>query len=417
VSRLTILRAPHGTQFRRLFLGQSVSLLGSMLSVVATPFAVLAIGGSATDIGLVGAAGLVPLLLLLAVGGVWADRLPRQKVMLAADLARAALQVTTAVLLIGGEARVWHLVVLRGLMGICDAFFRPAGTGLVPQTAPDGHLQQANGLLALADSSSVTLGAAFGGLLVAGLGPGWAMGLDGATYLISAAFLWRLRPRPASAPETAVEGFVAELVHGWREFVSHRWLWVMVSGASAFLFLTQGPLNVLGPLVARTDYDGARTWGFALAALGGGQILGGLLSLRWRPGRPLLVVAAGMSLTAVPMALLAIRAPAGMVVSSCALMGFEWGLYNPFWMTAMQREVAPDRLSRVSAWDMMGSLAFYPAGLVVAGPLASLVGLNAMLWIGAGCAVAVAIAQVMVKEVRSFSLTRGDTVVRAVRED
>ena len=144
----------------------------------------------------------------------------------------------------------------------------------------------------------------------------------------------------------------------------------MVVGVSLFLFAIDGPIQVLGPIVARDVYDGARTWGFTSAAMGIGQIAGGLLSLRWRPRRPMLVISAGMSLAAVPVALLALEAPVWTLYLSLAVMGVEWGLYDPFWTTCMQREVAPEMISRVSSYDYLGSLAFYPAGLALAGPLA-----------------------------------------------
>ena len=276
----------------------------------------------------------------------------------------------TAALLIAGVAEVWQLALLQIGMGVCEAFFRPAAVGLTPQVVSESRLQQANALSGLVMSVSITLGAVFAGLLVAAVGPGWGIGIDGLTYLVSAWFLLRLRPaaflRPAGggrpirrpgprpgrrgsgrrrrglrrAPGGA--GFFRDLVAGWREFTSHTWLWVMVAGVSMFLFAIDGPIQVLGPIVARDVYDGARTWGFTSAAMGIGQIAGGLLSLRWRPRRPMLIIAAGMSLAAVPVALLAIEAPVWTLYLSLAVMGVEWGLYDTFWTTCMQREVAPD---------------------------------------------------------------------------
>ena len=119
---------------------------------------------------------------------------------------------------------------------------------------------------------------------------------------------------------------------------------------------------MLGPIVARDVYDGARTWGFTSAAMGIGQIVGGLLSLRWRPRRPMLVIAAGMSLAALPVALLALQAPVWTLYVSLAVMGVEWGLYDPFWMTCMQREVAPAMISRVSSYDYLGVARVLPGG-------------------------------------------------------
>jgi MFS family permease len=415
----------HETEYRKLFLGQATSVVGVMFTVVALPFAVLEIGGTATDIGIVEAANLVPLAVFVLVGGVWADRLPRQRVMLAADVVRFVLQVLTAVLLIVGVAQVWQLALIQVAMGVCEAFFRPASMGLMPEVVSPPRLQQANALSSLVMSGSITLGAFFAGILVAAVGPGWGIGIDGITYLVSAWFLLRLRPAaflgrrkaparsgPDGAPAgeeaaTGAEasrgaaGFAADLAAGWREFTSHTWLWVMVVGVAVFLFAIQGPIQVLGPIVARDVYEGARTWGFTSAAMGIGQICGGLLSLRWRPSRPMLVVAAGMSLAAVPVALLALEAPAWTLYVSLAVMGVEWGLYDPFWMTCMQRVVAPEMISRVSSYDYLGSLAFYPAGLALAGPLADAVGVTTVLWGSAVAAVLVSVFQLSWRDVRS----------------
>jgi len=196
-------------EFRKLFFGQAISVAGSMLTMVALPFAVLQIGGSATEIGIVEAAYILPMVLMITVGGVWADRLERRGVMLTVDLVRVVLTLTTAGLLVSDVATVPMLLALQVGMGICDAFFRPAYTGLVPQVVSPGRLQQANALQGLVQSGSVTVGAATGGLLVAAVGAGWAIGIDGFTFLVSAWFLWRLRPVPVAAmagSEGAAEG-------------------------------------------------------------------------------------------------------------------------------------------------------------------------------------------------------------------
>ena len=323
---LAALREP---EYLKLFLGQASSVIGSMFRIVALPFAVLAIGGSATDIGMVEAAGLIPLTLLVLFGGVWADRLPRRTVMLVADAVRTVLQLTAAALLVAGVAEVWQLAVLQVGMGVCEAFFWPAYTGLVPEVVSPPRLQQANALQGLVSSGSVTLGAILAGMLVAAIGPGWALGVDGLSYLVSAGFLLRLRPagylgrraakRATAGPDRGIaredadadeldqdnaHSMFRDLAEGWREFTGHTWIWVMTAGSALFLFAIDGPIQVLGPVVARDVYDGARTWGFTSAAMGLGQIAGGLLVLSWRPRRPILVIAAGMSVTAVPVALL-----------------------------------------------------------------------------------------------------------------
>lgn len=393
-------------EFRKLFLGQAISVVGTMLTIVALPFAVLSIGGSATDIGLVEAANLVPMAIMLLVGGVWADRISRRLVMLVADFVRTGVQLATAALLLTGVAQVWHLAALQVLMGVSEAFFRPAYMGLVPQTVSAERLPQANALTGLVSSASITIGSIAGGLLVAGVGAGWAIGIDALSYVLSAWFLLWLRP-PAAVPDAAAgESFIADLRAGWMEFRSHDWLWVMVLGASVFLFIVEAPLTVLGPVVAQDAYDGARTWGFAAAALGVGQVIGGALALRWRPSRPLLIVAAGMSLTALPVAMLALEAPLILLLVSTAVLGVEWGLYDPFWMTVMQQHVPQEMLSRVVSYDYLGTLSMYPLGLAVAGPLADWLGISTVLWVSACAAVLLSAFQVSMRGVRGLRQER-----------
>jgi MFS family permease len=175
----------------------------------------------------------------------------------------------------------------------------------------------------------------------------------------------------------------------------------MVAGASVFLLTIEAPLTVLGPIVARDAYDGARTWGFLAASLGVGQIAGGAIALRWRPRRPFLVLACGMSLTALPVAMLAATAPAWALLVAGATLGVVWGLFDPFWLTVMQREVPPEMISRVSSYDYLGSLAFFPLGLAIAGPVADLIGVSATLWIGAGMSVVISLFWLSWKDVRA----------------
>ena len=123
--------------FRLLFLGQAVSSLGDRLVPVALAFAVLDLTGSVTDLGIVLAAQTVPLVVFVLLGGVWADRLPRQRVMLGSDAVRALAQGASALLLLEGRAHVWQLAVLQAVYGAAEAFFGPASTAVVPQiTSP-----------------------------------------------------------------------------------------------------------------------------------------------------------------------------------------------------------------------------------------------------------------------------------------
>jgi MFS family permease len=169
-----------------MWLGSVTSSLGDALVTIAQVFAVLHIGGSATDVGLVAALGTFAKVVFLLVGGVWADRLRRQYVMLAADVTRGVVQALLAALLISGHARIWELAVGAALYGAADSFFGPASTGLVAETVPAPLLQQANSLLGLPGSLFSVGGPAVAGVLIAVFGPGWLFAVDAATFAVSA---------------------------------------------------------------------------------------------------------------------------------------------------------------------------------------------------------------------------------------
>jgi MFS family permease len=230
--------------FRLVFGAFAVSVLGDRMVTIALAFAVLELGGSASEVGIVLACRTLPLALAVLVGGVVADRVSRRAVMVAADLARLASQGLLGVLLITGAPPIWVLAVLSGLTGMATGFFNPASTGLMPAVVPPDRLQQANGLRATAMSGGEIVGPALAGVLIATAGPGWALAIDGATFGVSAAFLARLRlPRRLARAKTS---FLQDLREGWGAFRSRRWVWTLVvAGSLGNMFW--GAVSVLGP--------------------------------------------------------------------------------------------------------------------------------------------------------------------------
>ena len=132
------------------------------MAPIALAFAVIDLTGSKSDLGLVLAARAVPQVVFLLIGGVWADRLPRNKVMVVSSIASGATQAAVAALLLTGNAELWQLLLFGGLNGVSTAFFFPASAGIVPQTVPPELIQQANATLRLALNSTNVLGAALG---------------------------------------------------------------------------------------------------------------------------------------------------------------------------------------------------------------------------------------------------------------
>jgi MFS family permease len=387
--------------FRLLLAARAISSLGDRLVPVALAFAVLDLTGSVTDLGLVIAAQTTPLIILVLVGGVWADRLPRQLVMLGSDSVRALAQATSAVLLLTGSAHIWQLAVLQAIYGAAEAFFGPASTAVVSQTVPAGQLQPANALLGLADNASSIAGPALAGVIVAAASPGWGLAFDAATFLLSGAFLLALRlERGEPQPRRST---MSELREGWRAFSGRRWLWASVLFFTLYVGLVYAPWQVLGPAVARSHLGGPAAWAAISASLGAGALAGGLLGLRWRPLRPLRVAFLFFLVTGPALlAVLGAHAPLAAIIPVAVLDGAAASLFNAWWFTAQQTEVPAAELSRVSSWDYLGSLVFEPAGLVAVGPVALAIGVSSTLYVSAVIGVLLAAGVLLVPEVRDF---------------
>jgi MFS family permease len=385
-------------EFRLLWLGQATSAFGSSLVPVALAFAVIQLTGSAPALGLVLSAGLVSRVVLLLFGGVVADRLPRQKVMLAADLLRTGSQATVAVLLLSGRAQIWHLLVLFALYGAGDSFFSPASTGLVPETVRADRLQQANALMSLSRSLCWVAGPTIAGLIVSGSGPGWVFAIDAATFAVSSLSLALLR-LPPRAQELAHAGVLTELRGGWSEVRSRTWVWLSIVrfGISS---LALAPIFVLGPFVAHESLGGATAWGLIGTAGGIGAVLGDTAALRLQPRRPLFVGFLAVSLWALEPALLARPAPTW-AISIAAALGFgAMSFSNALWFTAVQERIPREALSRVSSYDWLGSIVVQPVGYALAGPVSAAIGISATLLAGAAVHASACVGIALTPEIR-----------------
>ena len=390
-------------EFRLLFSGRLISTIGGAIAPSALAFAMLDLTGSRTDLGIVLAARTVPMILLLLVGGTLADRLPRNAVMVGANLVSAVTQFATAGLLLTDAAHVWHLVALQFVSGSASAFFFPASQGIVPQTVSTAMLQQANALLRLAQNATNIGGAAVGGFLVAAIGSGWAIAFDGATFVAAALTLSMMRVVPGE--RAAGSRFVHELAEGWREFSSRTWLWVVVI-AFAFVNAAQGgAINVLGAAVAKFELGGAGSFGLIVAADSIGLVAGGLLMLAKRPRRLLLVGCTTTTLMIPLIVLLAVEPKLSVLVPAAFVAGVGIEIFGVCWDTAVQQHIPGRALSRVYAYDMLGSIAFYPVGLAAAGPLADVIGQDAALYAFAGTIAAACVFMLASREVRTMTRT------------
>jgi MFS family permease len=382
--------------FRNLFAGQAASMIGDHIVFVALALYVTEIG-SPTDVGIVLAAATLPLVGFIAVGGVWADRLPRHKLMIATDLIRFALHALLAALIFTGAVEIWHLVVIEALFGTAEAFFRPAHTGLVPQTVPEEMIQEAKAAGSTIETIAQFAGPALATALVLGLGAGWAFAVDALTFLVSAAFLTRVNPRERGA-RSERHRLLEDLREGWGEVRSRAWIWVTITVFSFSLLLSVAPWWTLGPTVAEDRYGSTGAYGLLATAMGAGTMLGALLGFRWRPLHPLraafIVVLPWPAVTGA----FGLGVPLVALVPLFVATGGGIALFGIWWETALAERVPPHTLSRVTAYDWMGSLALLPLGYVLSGPLGDELGASHVLVAGSAVATVALAAGMLVRE-------------------
>ncbi len=391
-----------------------VSVLGSGIAPIALAFGVLAIpGGSPSALGFVLFCAALPRAAFVLFGGVAADRVDRARLMVVAESVAGLAHLAAGALFLTGNATVPALGALAAVGGTATALFFPALTGLVPEVATDDELQAANGLVRLATNVAGLVGAALGGILVVSVGPGWALAFDGVTFVAAAAMLMFVRRRGAvpAAVDLPSQGVLADLRDGWREFVSHRWVVVIVVLAAISNVGFNAAIDVLGPVQAKAQLGGAGPWAVIVTSFGLGAVLGVLVAMRVRPRRPLLLASIVAPVMVLPVAALAAPLPLPAIVGLAFLAGVAADVFGVLWDTALQQNIPGDALSRVSAYDWFGSLALVPLGLAAVGPLAEAIGVQAAIWVTFGLGSVIVLA-LLDPQVRGLRAGRPDDVPR-----
>lgn len=370
---------PTGRDFRWLATGQGLSWVGDAFHPIALSVAVIAGGGTARDLGALLAAGVAARLLCTLVGGVWADRLAPQRLMVGADLLRAGAVASMAIVFLADERPLPLLCALMALTAGAGAFFYPAMTSLKAIIVPVVQRQASNATLSMLQTGASIVGPAVGGLLVALAGPSAGFAVNAATYVVSAVTVLLIRTTAPRAPRT---GFLSELGGGWAAIRERDWLvWGLV--AAAVFHVANGVVLVLVQVVAVRDLGGAGAVGAISTAMGAGGLVGSSIALRFRQSRPL--VAGFTALALMPLWVASYVWPgvlAGVLVGAFA--GFA-GLmfFSVCWDTALQDDVPHGQLARVSSWDILTSFIGMPVGHALAGPLADRFGTQPVLL---GCA-------------------------------
>ena len=394
--------------FARLFCARFISAFGSAMAPVAMAFGVLERTDSPSAVGYVVACQSVGQVLTLVFAGALADRWSRKRVIVGADLTAFASQSLMALLLAGwlgdGES-TWPLALLMTLNGVAFAFLWPAITSAVPQVVARDDLQPANALLSIAFASAFGLGGAAAGLIVAHFGAAAAIAVDATTFAVSALLVGSISFGAQARDEAT--SFLRELRDGWSEFTSHRWLWTIVAQFSLVVAGYQGGLFIVGPIASERTLGGPEAYGAVIAAWGLGQVTGGLLAMRLNLRRPMLVATFCVFTFALPLWGFAQLTLVPVIALAAFVAGICGELFAVLWYTELHTRVAPEKLSRVSAYDAFGSMALAPVGEAAAGPLVEAYGTRVTLWLAIALIVVPTILVLGVREVRTLGTEDG----------
>ncbi|MHB1595265.1 MAG: MFS transporter [Streptosporangiaceae bacterium] len=396
--------------FRLLLIDRLLAPMAASFSLVGVSFAVLALtrssahpAGSTAALSYVLAAQIAPSLVFLLIGGVVADRIPPQRVIVAANLMVALGEGAFGILVLTSHPSLWLMIGLEVVTGTGVAIFYPASMALLPRLVPADQLPQASALSRLTMNAATMAGAALAGLVVALFGAGWALAACGVGMLGTVPLLLSMRVGPLGVEREHAPSVLRELREGWSEFRSHTWLWATVLQFTVALAAWYGGFQVLGPAVAKAHLGGAAAWGLITAADSVGLIVGGLVSLRLTPRRPILFVALSGGAIAVAPLSLAMLLPLPVILLASFGLGIAIEMMSVIWNVTMTTKIPSDKLARVSAYDGLGSMMGMPAGALVAGPIAGAIGVSATQY---GAALVTLLAAAFVLTSREVRTTR-----------
>ncbi|GAA3392439.1 MFS transporter [Streptomyces roseoviridis] len=385
--------------FRLFFVARAVAVLGEGMVPVAFAAGLLGAGHPGSAVGYALGLWTAAFAVFVLFGGVLADRFTARRMMILADLLRLPGAVLLGVTFALGSPPLWAVYALSTVAGVGAALFQPGVASTIPRIAPD--VQRANAVLRVVEALMTMAGPALAGLLVALWNAGAAFAVNAATFAVSAVCftLMRLAPLPSDGAGRGSLG--SEMALGWREFRSRSWLWGVIAIWTVYGLTVAGPMV---PLTANlvTGEHGSATYGVLMAAGGAGSAVGGLLALRLRPVRPLAAGAVALLGLPVNLLLLGAGAPVPLLHAGQFVGGAAFAFWLVMWSTAVQTHVPQDALNRMHAYDVAGSLLMMGVGRSLSGPVAAVLGTEEVLLAGAGIAVLVVVALLLVRPIRTL---------------
>jgi MFS family permease len=403
-SRVRLLAPLRLRDFRLLWSGMCVSLLGDGVFIVALAWQVYALSNTPTALAVVGIAMTVPTLAFLLVGGVMSDRFDRRRLMLAADVARGLAIGVIAVLSLTGALELWHMLLLVAVFGAGTAFFGPAFDAIVPDVLPPSLLPQANSLDQFIRPVALRLaGPALGGFLIEGVGVGWAFALNAATFAVSAAALLAMAtpPRTNRGAHGSIGGDIRD---GFAYIRKHVWLWGTFASAAIAYLVFMGPAEVLLPFVVKNDLHGsAADLGLVFAAGGVGSVgCAALMGQRGIPRRDITFMYAAWTLATLAVAGYGLAAAVWQLMLASLLFNALETAGTIVWATAKQRHVPPQLLGRVSSLDWLISIGLLPLSFALTAPVAEALGARATLVVAAVIGAVATVGGLLIPGMRSI---------------
>ncbi|MEY4380355.1 MAG: hypothetical protein RLZZ378_758 [Actinomycetota bacterium] len=396
-----VLAQPHAMKF---FTARFISNYGNGMSPIALAFGILALpNGSANMLGLVLGSTTAMFLIMAPFGGVIADKYGRARMVGITDMIAGAILFVQVGYFATGNVPLVVLLIVNGAYGILWGVYWPAFTGIMPSIMPEAGLQKANAINSLVANAGLILGAASAGFLIDGYGAAVTLGIDSATFLISGAMVFTFRhltPRIKNSKNTMIE----DLAHGWKVFISFKWIVIVVISFSFIIMCWAAAENVLGPLVALEHFDGAKSWSLVTSAESAGLIIGSFIAFKIKLKYPMrFLMLSSFTLT---FYIWSLAKPQSLLVIAffAFLFGITLDLWGSLWTTALQTKVPREALSRVTSFDAMGSLLFRPIGLAIAAPLSNLFGLSKFLTLAAALTAICIIIGLLDPQVRNMQM-------------
>ncbi len=390
--------------FTRLISARLISNFGNGFMPIALSFGILALpGGSASDVSLVLGVQLAPTIAFMIFGGVAGDRFKRNQIVGGSDIIGCLFVFLSAASFIFGFTSIALLCFTGFFFGVLNAFWWPAFSGMLPEILPKEQLQKGNATVGLLTNFGYVAGSLVAGILVASFGAGWAILIDGISFLIAGILVWGIDLPPINSGDgEKAPAMWRELREGWSEFISRKWVVVVVIAFSFVNLAYEATLGVLGPIATKEHNGGPKEWSWVIAAITLGMIVGGVLALRIHFSRPLLVgilpeifVGVWIFMIGVPNQLVA-------TLLVAFATGISLEIFYVAWSTSMQQHIPSESYSRVVSYDALGSYALAPIGLVIIGPIIEAIGVVQTSRLLALMTVVAVITPITFREVRNL---------------